>query len=263
MLWAAFFQRAAGGTGAWIENGHAGPTRLGRQRKGIADVDIDRKLKALHQVFALYEQVAGSWETACHPGCTRCCTDRVTVTTLEAHALLETLPAPEMERLLQLAAQASGNPTRPAIVTVNALAELCAEGGEPPEPGAADAGTCPLLAEDLCPIYPLRPFNCRCFVSRVACATQGYAEVDEATVAVNTLFLQAIEHIDAGGCSGYLPDVMRVLADPPHRRAYREGSLACADCGLTPNRPMRILMVAPELRSRIEPLIARLSGIRV
>ena len=61
---------------------------------------------------------------------------------------------------------------RPAgkLLTTNALAELCAEGREPPEPGGQDAGVCALLSDDRCPIYPLRPFNCRCFVSRVPCA---------------------------------------------------------------------------------------------
>ena len=125
------------------------------------------------------------------------------------------------------------------------------------------AGACPLLAGDLCPVYALRPFNCRCFVSRAACAEQGYAEVDEATVAVNTLFLQTIEHIDAGGCTGYLPDVVAALADPEHAQAYREGTLGCAACGLAPNRPLRVLMVPPELRARIDPLVARLREIRV
>jgi Fe-S-cluster containining protein len=225
-------------------------------------VGIDRKLEALHQVLELYAEVIGPVETACRPGCSRCCTDRVTVTTLEAHALLESLTPPDAARLRQRIGPARGDRPR-IVVTINALAELCAEGREPPDAEEADAGRCPLLAGDLCPIYPLRPFNCRCFVSRITCADQGYAEVDEATVAVNTLFLQVIEHIDAGGCTGLLPDVVRMLADPLHRRAYREGSLECEGCGLTPNRPLRVLMVPPEHRGRIEPLIERLQRIRV
>ena len=48
---------------------------------------IERKLKALRQVLALYDELAGALETACRPGCSRCCTDRVTLTTLEACAL--------------------------------------------------------------------------------------------------------------------------------------------------------------------------------
>jgi hypothetical protein len=222
-------------------------------------VEIERKLKALRQVLSLYDELAGSLETACRPGCSRCCTDRVTLTTLEACALLETLPAAQIERLI-LSADARA---RRKILTINTLAELCAEGREPPAADDEAAGVCPLLAGDLCPIYALRPFNCRCFVSRVACAEQGYAEVDEATVAVNTLFLQTIEHIDAGGCTGYLPDVVAALADPERAQAYREGTLGCADCGLAPNRPLHVLVVPPEHRARIDPLVARLRKIRV
>jgi Fe-S-cluster containining protein len=222
-------------------------------------VELERKLEALRQVLAIYDEFAGALETACRTGCSRCCTDRVTLTTLEACALLESLPAALTERLLRSA----GARTHRMVLTTNALAELCAEGREPPEADEEAAGGCPLLAGDLCPIYALRPFNCRCFVSRVACAEQGTAEVDEATVAVNTLFLQTIEHIDAGGCTGYLPDVVAALADPEHAQAYREGVLGCADCGLAPNRPLRLLMVPPELRTRIDPLVARLREIRV
>jgi hypothetical protein len=222
-------------------------------------VEIERKLETLRQVLALYDGFAGTLETACRTGCSRCCTDRVTLTTLEACALLESLPAAQIERLIRSAgARSSGT-----VLTTSALAELCAEGREPPEAGDEAAGGCPLLAGDLCPVYALRPFNCRCFVSRISCGEQGFAEVDEATVAVNTLFLQTIEHIDAGGCTGYLPDVVAVLADPGRSRAYREGVLGCTDCGLAPNRPLRVLMVPPEHRARIDPLVARLRAIRV
>ena len=220
---------------------------------------IERRLEALRQVLAIYDEFAGTLESACRPGCSRCCTDRVTVTTLEVCALLESLSTAQVERLTRAAG------ARPAgdLLTTNALAELCAEGREPPEADEGPAGICPLLADDRCPIYPLRPFNCRCFVSRTPCDEQGCAEVDEATVAVNTLFLQTIEHLDAGGCAGYLPDVVAALADPERARAYREGALDCAGCGLAPNRPLRVLMAPPEHRGRIDPIVARLRKIRV
>ena len=222
-------------------------------------VELELKLEALRQALVIYDEFAGTLDSACRPGCSRCCSDRVTVTTLEVAALLESLPAAQTERLiLSAGARSSGT-----VLTTNALAEICAEGGDPPEAEEPAADACPLLEDALCPIYALRPFNCRCFVSRAACTEQGYAEVDEATVAVNTLFLQTIEHLDAGGCTGYLPDVVAALADPERAQAYREGTLGCADCGLAPNRPLRVLMVPPEHRARIDPLVARLMEIRV
>jgi Fe-S-cluster containining protein len=187
----------------------------------------------------------------------------VSLTTLEALALLDGLPAADAERLARMSDGRAGLRPSTEIVTTNALAELCAQGVEPPEPPERPLTACPLLAGDLCSIYPLRPFNCRCFVSRVTCSTGAAAEVDDEILAVNTLFLQTIEHLDAGGCTGYLPDVLRVLADPLRRQAYCDGSPACREAGLAPNRPLRVLMVPPEHGARIQRLIERLRDIRV
>ena len=221
-------------------------------------MEIERKLEALRQVLALYDEFAGALETACRPGCSRCCTDRVTLTTLEACALLESLPAAQTERLIRSAgARSSGT-----VLTTNALAELCAAGREPPEADDEAAGACPCW-----PATSAR--STRCGPSTAAASSRasparsrGSAEVDEATVAVNTLFLQTIEHIDAGGCTGYLPDVVAALADPEHAQAYREGT-RLRGLRPRPQPPLRVLMVPPEHRARIDPLVARLREIRV
>ena len=55
---------------------------------------------------------------------------------------------------------------RPQIST-NRLAELyAAEAKVPEEEMAAEWEECSLLAKNVCSIYDLRPFGCRCFVSR-------------------------------------------------------------------------------------------------
>mgnify|MGYP001600227260 FL=1 len=87
--------------------------------------------------------------------------------------------------------------------------------------------------------------------------------MDEALVAVNTLFLQTVEHVDADGCSGNLLDVLDVLADDETRAAYAAGSLRCSGNGLIANRPMSVMMVPPEHRHQIEPILQRLRAIRV
>jgi hypothetical protein len=87
--------------------------------------------------------------------------------------------------------------------------------------------------------------------------------MDEAVVAVNTLFLQTVEHVDAEGCSGNLLDVLDVLASEEKRAAYAGGVLHCTGNGLIPNRPIKVLMVPPEHRQRIEPILQRLKAIRV
>ena len=127
----------------------------------------------------------------------------------------------------------------------------------------AEHTPCPLLLDELCSIYALRPFNCRCFISRRPCAETGCADVEEFVLSVNTVFLQTIEHVDAEGCSGNLLDVLGVLANEEKRRAYAEGSLHCTANGLIANRPMQVLMLPPEHRERIEPILSQLRAIRV
>jgi hypothetical protein len=87
--------------------------------------------------------------------------------------------------------------------------------------------------------------------------------VDEAVLAVNTLFLQTLEHVDSDGCSGNLLEVLDVLASEENRRAYAAGTLHCTGNGLLANRPMKVLMLPPEQRKSIEPLLNQLRAIRV
>lgn len=227
-------------------------------------MEIERKLTALDRIYAVYDEVVRTQSSACKMYCHECCTTHVTLTTLEAYKICEALPPGERRKLFKrIRASAVLKRFRPATTT-NALAELCAADGDlPEEPEESSRSTCPLLAEELCSIYALRPFNCRCLVSRTPCSESGYADMDEALVAVNTLFLQTVEHVDADGCSGNLLDVLDVLADDETRAAYAAGNLHCSANGLIANRPMSVMMVPPEHRHPIEPILQRLRSIRV
>lgn len=227
-------------------------------------MQIERKLEALDRIYAVYDDFVRTQTIACKMHCHACCTTRVSLTTLEAYKICKTLPSGECQRLFnRIRAAADVERFRPTTTT-NALAELCAADGDlPEEPDEAGRSKCPLLAEELCSIYALRPFNCRCFVSRTLCSESGFADMDEALVAVNTLFLQTVEHVDADGCSGSLLDVLMVLAKEETRAAYCSGALHCSAEGLVANRPMQVLMVPPEHRQQIEPILQRLRAIRV
>jgi hypothetical protein len=126
-----------------------------------------------------------------------------------------------------------------------------------------DLPACPLLVDRLCPIYELRPHGCRCLVSRRKCAETGYAAFDDFVLSVNTVFLQAIEHVDAGGCSGNLVDVLQVLSDERNREAYRNSALHCSTNQLIPNQPLEVLMIPPEHRTRIESILEELRQITI
>lgn len=227
-------------------------------------MEIERKLKALAAVYAVHDEFAAAQAAACRPHCTVCCTTHVTVTTLEAYRIREALSPGEWSELVErLAGQAHIPRFRPALTT-NALASICAiDGALPVENQESPPAPCLLLAENLCSIYVLRPFNCRCFTSRVPCGQNGYADVEEFVLSLNTVFLQTIEHLDADGCSGNLQDMLAVMADDEKRAAYAAGALPCTAAGLIANRPMRILMLPPEHRAQAEPFLKKFREIRV
>jgi hypothetical protein len=227
-------------------------------------MEIERKLKALDRILAVYDGFVRTQDSACKMHCHQCCTTRVVLTTLEAYKICQTLPAGEREKLFRRVCEASGLKRFRPAVTTNALAELCAEDEDlPPESEEFVGEECPLLTADLCTIYALRPFNCRCFISRVPCAEKGYADVSEEVLAVNTLFLQTIEHLDADGCSGNLLDLLELLASEEKRASYAAGSLHCTGNGLIANHPMKVLMLPPEHRANIDPVLSKLKAIRV
>lgn len=222
-------------------------------------MELGQKLALLGRIEALYDAYAATLALACRRGCHSCCTRNVTLTTLEAYRLLEGL-SPEVRGplLARVDARADASRFRP-LITTNQLAELCLAGEEPPTEDADPAwGPCPLLTDAVCPVYPLRPFGCRSFVSGRNCSPLGCAEQTPLMVTVNTVFLQAIEHLDQTGCSGNFSDLLRVMAPAEARRAYRQGTLDCRSNGLIRNRPVRILMVPPEHHEPARPWVVQL-----
>jgi hypothetical protein len=82
-------------------------------------------------------------------------------------------------------------------------------------------------------------------------------------LSVNTVFLQIIENLDAGGCTGNLIDVLRTMASEDNRNHYENNRLKCVNAGLISNQPLKVLMIPPENRSRIEPILQSLRDIRI
>ena len=223
---------------------------------------LESKLSILDRIYKLYDEFAHGIQTACRKYCADCCTCNVTLTTLEGYYVLESLN-PDRRRWLkaQFGRHRLGKRFQP-VITTNELARRCINGEAIPEEAAeTQGGPCPLLKEDLCPIYPLRPFGCRCFMSKQPCAKTGWADVDDYVVTVNTIFLQTLEHIDAGGCSGNLTDVLLCLSDEDKRRDYRMNRLECRREGLIENRPLSVLMVPPAQRARVMPIIETLRNL--
>ena len=227
-------------------------------------MNLNNKLAALDRINRVYDDYLAGLDLACRQRCCHCCTNHVTVTTLEGYRIVRHLQSVGgLELLDRLQTGADPGRFQPDYTT-NRLALLCAENLEPPEENyPASKRPCALLRDDQCPIYPVRPFGCRCLISRQACGEAGFADIEEFTLSVNTVFLQTIEHLDAGGCSGNFFDVLNAMAGKEHRRAYEAGKLRCAELNLIPNQPLRVLMIPPEHRVAMQPILQALREIRI
>jgi Fe-S-cluster containining protein len=227
-------------------------------------LDLNTRLLVLDELYRIFDAFINTSEVACAELCDTCCTANVTLTTLEGLKLVRHLIdsgnrnwAPAIERL------ASPARFRPRLTT-NRLATLCAENAPlPDEPEAPATGRCPFLSAGRCPVYAVRPFACRCMVSRRTCGRRGAADMDPLIVTVSNVFMQTIEQVDAAGCSGNLVDVLRALAAGENRERYALGVLNCTAQGLIANHPISVLMVPPEHRARVQPLLDAIGRIRI
>jgi len=143
-------------------------------------MDISSKLKILDRIYTIYDRFAAELDLACIKYCAHCCTSGVTLTTLEGYKIIDSLiSATKTDVIYNLKAAPEMVRFRPQITT-NCLANLCAEDIEPPaEIGGQELSACPILLDRQCPIYELRPYGCRCLVSRHNCGDKGYAEIDD------------------------------------------------------------------------------------
>jgi Fe-S-cluster containining protein len=227
-------------------------------------VALEKKLEALNRVYKIYDAYSANLDLACKARCAHCCTTNVTMTTLEGYKIIYDLAAAGRHEIIDSLKGIEAKERFKPQLTTNRMAELCAADAKVPEEDTAgEWQDCSLLDDSLCSIYDLRPFGCRCFVSRQNCGETGYADMDDFTASVNTVFLQVIEHLDAEGCSGNLTDVLQFMASEDKRRAYQKGGVNCEKNGLIVNWELKVLMIPPEHREKIEPILQQLRDVNL
>ena len=87
--------------------------------------------------------------------------------------------------------------------------------------------------------------------------------MDPFMLTVNDVFLQHLEHIDAQGYTGNFSDVMQFLSSDDNRQNYAAGQLGRPPAGLVANQPVFVLMIPPEHRERIQPILKQIRSIQV
>lgn len=172
------------------------------------------------------------------------------MTTLEGELIVDYLKTrPDLHSLLQALPYA---PT--PVATTNRFARSCLDGTDgDADPGGWDLAPCVFLHRDCCQIYPVRPFMCRSFGSRVPCSQTGSAEVDPFFLTLTTVIMQCIEHLDRGRPWGNLNSILRLLASAP-----------AGGEELPTAQPLPGFLIPPEeeaaIKDRLEILLALVRG---
>ncbi len=214
----------------------------------------------LQEIYRLYDEYLASFapgDIACRKYCADCCTANVTMTRMEGLLIRESMGLDQMTARLPDISSSVFPRYRPGLST-NGYVLACKSGGDGDSESFAEEGhpegdpaACPFLAQDLCTIYPVRPFGCRCMLSTRPCAQTGCADIDELTLTVSTVFLQFIEHIDQDGFFGNMIDVLYALSGDQRHAPGAHGVIA--------NHPIPALMVPPEHRSRMQDMVFSLN----
>ena len=225
-------------------------------------MDLQQRCELLQRLYRIHDGFISGIRRACREHCAACCTCNVTGTTLEGWWLLEQLRgagtdlAAFAQKLSSMARPQRFNPQ----TTINEMAGLCVQGRElPEEHNDPAAGSCPMLEGDLCPIYEIRPFGCRAMLSTQDCTGAEEARMPPLVLSANHVVMQYIEALDRPGASGNMIDILLFLSDPARRRAYENRMRHQWPRPLRPNRPIPALLIPPEHRKAVQPLLETLS----
>lgn len=168
------------------------------------------KKAILETIYACFDEWSKRFAFSCSRGCAFCCTQNVTITAVEAQILLDYIDSQGMRKWL-VSKLAAGLPPRREIITTNQFAQSCLNGDDPPLADSDFDSVCPFLENELCMVYPVRPFSCRCFSSTVVCRRGGSAVVPPVYLSAATAVSQIIEHLGQFNIWGNMLHVLYVL----------------------------------------------------
>ncbi len=216
----------------------------------------------LERIYGLFDSAMGHFVFACKKQCAQCCTCNVTATGLEAAYIFHRLDkAACQEMKLRLAAANAKKRYRPNSST-NGFARACMAGRDVEQEENNPAwGACPMLENGICTIYPVRPLGCRVMMSETICEQTGAADMPELALTITTVFMQFVEHLDAGGVYGSFLDLLEAWQNYEESRdqgidVYTRMDLPC----LVKNEKIPALMVPPEHRGSLSPIVRDLGA---
>jgi Fe-S-cluster containining protein len=186
------------------------------QHESPAASIMEQKKEMLHAIYGVYLSWAERFPFACQKGCAACCTQSVTMTSLEGEVILDFINAEgRKEWLLAKLTQTTPGKSK-ANITTNQFAAACINHREIDEDalGGWDFTPCVFLEDNNCSIYAVRPFGCRSFGSLEKCEAGRAAEMPPIYLTVNTVLTQIIEHVSSSdGCWSTMADILQSLVN--------------------------------------------------
>jgi Fe-S-cluster containining protein len=216
---------------------------------------FEQDIAKLKLVYDIFDDQVCRLSFVCKEKCAACCTCNVTMTSLEARLIYQTLSVQRKNALKKRIDENFPEKRFVPKATTNQFARSCMEGVDlPDEENNPDWGRCPLLKDDLCTIYEVRPFGCRALVSEVNCKKTGAAQLPSLMLTINTVFQQFIEQLDHHGLFGNLADMLFAVS---HSKSQLFDSIP-STLKLIKNEPVPIWMVPPEHQKRAQHILSQL-----
>ncbi len=224
---------------------------------------VEPNIDQLKKIYMLYDEAIEHIDVVCQKKCSPCCTCNVTLTSLEAQFIVSSLNRHGKANLQDKMTTYFPEKRYIPKATINMFARLCAQGKEiPEEENDPSWGKCPLLVDDMCSIYDARPFGCRALMSQVQCSRKGYAQIPPIVLTINNIILQYIEQLDKKGGSANLSDMLTLFLSDPPIKTISDRQKESHDGRFLLNEKIFVLMVPPEHREKVRPLLERLSRLQ-
>lgn len=211
-------------------------------------------------LLGIYEEFS-SWiveDLACKKGCATCCTQNVLITAVEGETIHRFIRDQGKREWFASKLQKKATTQRPKITT-NGFAASCFKGEDVEPDSYGNSAPCPLLENNCCTIYEVRPFSCRCFASTAVCSPGVPAVIAESYLSAATAVMQIIEHLGQGEYLGNMFDVLLALCDLPENKHYL-GLLPASlpDQGralVVKGLPLPGFLLLEEEMKKVEPLL--------
>jgi Fe-S-cluster containining protein len=216
------------------------------------------KQKILFTIYEIFEQWNNELDIVCRRGCSSCCTQNVCITALEGESILRFTLA-EGKSLWLAEKLASPKFHQVPKMTTNDFASACIEAREVDPADCYNLSVCPFLENNLCSIYPVRPFGCRLFVSTKTCSSLHSAQVSDHYFEASTAVTQLIEHLGQKEYWGNMLDVIPALLDISEFREIADhlnpSDIIQGRSRTLTARPLPGFLLSEEYADKVTPLL--------